>query len=407
MKTHCHLISFLFLLLLHGCSDGKKDYSSSSEEFLSFDVNTMDNKVHELKLTDLMESVEIIPMDSDTLEAFIKKYKIAVSKNFFAIHHVHYPVKLYSRKSGKFLGNIGKVGEGPGEYFLIWNVEIDEKHNRIYLVNSFRNYIYAYDLNGNFHEDETIRLPEGELLERAKVYFDKDKNQVAIFQTPYSVYQRGKTYIPDIKYLCRVQDFSGKLSQSISSSGFLVPRNDSDVWVLRMEEESPIYSLGINPYYDCRKDTIYHYNIETNQIYPVYTSNMHAEKLVTVCSKETPLHFYTCQQTYREGTDINPENRTGYKLFQVDKKTGKGRYIQVVNDYLGGIKFDVDYWFWFIRDDYVAYYWEPLALKEELEEALSTNREMSAEVRERILKLKDLLHENSNDILMICKFKKQ
>lgn len=407
MKAFHYFVFFFFLLSLCGCGNEKKVYSAFSEEFLSFDVHTMDNKVHEVNLTDLMESVEIIPMDSGTEEAFTKFSKIVVSKNFFAIHHVHYPVKLYSRKSGKFLGNIGKVGQGPGEYFLIWNVEIDEKHNRIYLVNEYRNYIYAYDLKGNFHENETIRLPEGEFFERAKVYFDRDKNRVVIFQTPYDVYQRGKTHLSDIKYLCRVQDFSGKLIQEFPSSRFLVPRNDSDVSVSQLEEGSPIYSFSIHPYYDCRKDTIYHYNIETNQIYPVYTSNMHAEKLTLVCSTETPLHFYTFQQTYREGTNINPENRIHRKFFQVDKQTGKGRYIRVVNDYLGGIEFDEDYWFWYVRDDYVVYYWEPLALKEELEEALSANRKMTAEIRERISKLKDTLHENSNNILMICKFKKQ
>lgn len=369
MKAFHYFVFFFFLLSLCGCGNEKKVYSAFSEEFLSFDVHTMDNKVHEVNLTDLMESVEIIPMDSGTEEAFTKFSKIVVSKNFFAIHHVHYPVKLYSRKSGKFLGNIGKVGQGPGEYFLIWNVEIDEKHNRIYLVNEYRNYIYAYDLKGNFHENETIRLPEGEFFERAKVYFDRDKNRVVIFQTPYDVYQRGKTHLSDIKYLCRVQDFSGKLIQEFPSSRFLVPRNDSDVSVSQLEEGSPIYSFSIHPYYDCRKDTIYHYNIETNQIYPVYTSNMHAEKLTLVCSTETPLHFYTFQQTYREGTNINPENRIHRKFFQVDKQTGKGRYIRVVNDYLGGIEFDEDYWFWYVRDDYVVYYWEPLALKEELEEA--------------------------------------
>ena len=132
---------------------------------------------------------------------------------------------------------------------------------------------------------------------------------------------------------------------------------------------------------------------------------MFADEFTLVTSKETPLHYYTYQQTYKKGTMVNPEFRTGYKLFQVEKKTGKGQYICVVNDYLGGIEFDVDYWFHDIRDDYVVYYWEPLVLLEHLEEALDNN-EMTTEVRERVLRLKNSLDENDNNVMMICKFKK-
>ena len=71
------------------------------------------------------------------------------------------------------------------------------------------------------------------------------------------------------------------------------------------------------------------------------------------------------------------------------------------------VEFDVDYWFHDIRDDYVVYYWEPLVLLEHLEEALANNNEMSAEVRERVMKLKNSLDENDNNVMMICKFKKQ
>ena len=45
-------------------------------------------------------------------------------------------------------------------------------------------------------------------------------------------------------------------------------------------------------------------------------------------------------------------------------------------------------------------------LKEQLEEALENNRSMTASVRERITKLKDSLHEDSNDVIVLCTFKK-
>ena len=400
-----YIIDLIIVILLSSCSNQEDKIRNNEEELLSFDVSTLDNKEYEIKLSDLMESVEIVKMDS-VQEAFTKIFKVAVSENYFAIHHVNYPVKLYSRKSGKFWGNIGRIGNGPGEYFQIWNVAIEEADNRIYLVNQGRNQIYSYDLNGNFHEDETIHLANGQEFERCKAFFDKNKDRIIIFQTPYVSYQRSNNSLPEVGNLCLVQNFSGRLINKIPSAQYQVPRNDSEVWAYHIDSRSPIYQCGIIPYYDCRKDTIYHYNVETNELYPVYTSNMYTDKLTIVFSKETPLHYYTYQQTYRKGTMVNPEFRTGYKLFQVDKKTGKGQYIRVVNDYLGGIEFDVDYWFHDIRDDYVVYYWEPLVLLEHLEEALDNN-EMTTEVRERVLQLKDSLDENDNNVMMICKFKKK
>ena len=167
-----YIIDLIIVILLSSCSNQEDKIRNNEEELLSFDVSTLDNKEYEIKLSDLMESVEIVKMDS-VQEAFTKIFRVAVSDNYFAIHHVNYPVKLYSRKSGKFWGNIGRIGNGPGEYFQIWNVAIEEADNRIYLVNQGRNHIYSYDLNGNFHEDETIHLADGQEFERPYIFADK------------------------------------------------------------------------------------------------------------------------------------------------------------------------------------------------------------------------------------------
>ena len=109
-----YIIDLIIVILLSSCSNQEDKIRNNEEELLSFDVSTLDNKEYEIKLSDLMESVEIVKMDS-VQEAFTKIFKVAVSENYFAIHHVNYPVKLYSRKSGKFWGNIGRIAT-----FHIW-----------------------------------------------------------------------------------------------------------------------------------------------------------------------------------------------------------------------------------------------------------------------------------------------
>ena len=57
----------------------QKEVILDSEELLSFDVSTLDDEIYEVKLTDLMESIDIIEMDS-IREAFTKIFRVTVRK---------------------------------------------------------------------------------------------------------------------------------------------------------------------------------------------------------------------------------------------------------------------------------------------------------------------------------------
>lgn len=401
------LLSIAIISSFISCKSENRNVIFDSEELLSFNVNTIENKEYIINLSDLMESVDIIRMDNSTEEAFTKIFKVAVSENYFATNQVDTPVKLFLRKDGTFLGNIGKPGQGPGEYFLIWEVIIDESRERIYLANYGENYIYSYDLNGNFHEDETIYYPKDVLSRFSSIYLNNIEDKIIVFQTPFAAWNRGKTHLETVENACWVQDFKGNVVHNIPSERYRIPRNPSTIWTSHINEDSPIYSYGIDALYNCRTDTTYHYNASTNEMYPVYTTNMPAAELTLVMSRETPLHYYTLQQKYRDGTEINPEYSIGHKLLQVNKQTKEGRYIRIMNDYLGGIEINRINWFLDIKDDHVVVYYEPLELKELLEEALDSNKEMDSKVRTRATKLKNSLKENDNNIMMICKFKKQ
>ena len=156
-----------------------------------------------------------------------------------------------------------------------------------------------------------------------------------------------------------------------------------------------------------RPDTLYHYNSSTNQLYPVYTPNIETALNIFTTSVESPLHYYTMQGFYEKGRGINPEFLQEWKIIQVDKKSAKGRYIRLFNDLLGDIEIVSYDFFQNIKDNYANIIYDPLDLKEQLEEALETNTEMSKEVRKRVVNMKNTLTEDSNDVLVICKFKKQ
>ena len=120
------------------------------------------------------------------------------------------------------------------------------------------------------------------------------------------------------------------------------------------------------------------------------------------------MHYYTTYQRYKKGQLIAPLNLETSRLVQVEKKTGKARYIRLVNDYLGGIEVSGVNFRYSMKDNYVYFRFnDALKLKEQLEEVLNTNTSMDNSIRERITHLKNSLHEDSNDVIVLCTFKEE
>ena len=60
MKNYKILYLISIALCLFGCKNNKDNIPFDSEKLLSFDISTVDNKEYEVKLSDLMESIEVI-----------------------------------------------------------------------------------------------------------------------------------------------------------------------------------------------------------------------------------------------------------------------------------------------------------------------------------------------------------
>lgn len=401
MKKIYNIITCIFLC---ACTNNQS-YSYNFEELLSLDVSTLEDKEYEIKLSDLMESVEIVQLDNSTEDAYTGIFKLGISDNYLVTSTPqNIPVKLFSRKDGRFIRNIGTKGQGPGEYRTIWNIMIDEKQERIHLGEPFQDKILTYDMNGIYHAEETINLPQGIIRNKYVMYLEKENNKAIVFNTPY----RGNIRVEGEKNTCWIQDLKGNIIDSISVTNSLsLPPGSSDIWASHVKEESSIYSFALRPVMYVRPDTLYHYNSSTNQLYPVYTPNTETALNIFTTSVESPLHYYTMQGFYEKGRGINPEFLQEWKIIQVDKKSAKGRYIRLFNDLLGDIEIVSYDFFQNIKDDYAYIIYDPLDLKEQLEEALDSNADMSAEVRKRVASMKNTLTEDSNDVLVICKFKKQ
>ena len=407
-------ILFLCLMLaLSACTSQSDNHSAGVKEgeLFSLDITTLDDEIHTVYFSDLMESVEIIQLDTAS-EAYMPINQLMVSNNYLLTTNGKH-AKLFRRSDGKFISNIGNRGQGPGEYFIVDGGIIDERNKRVYISDMVLDHIVAYDWKGKHLPDEAIQLP---LVPSWKeVYLNENKDSALVFVSPKSngvlVRFRNSIETEAEPYLCWQQDLKGNVSKSISPGHLVMPNEintHNRIYVSHVTKDSPIYTFCIKQAKVYLKDTLYHYNKATNHFYPAYTTNFPHNECNLVFSTESPLHYYTTYQRYKEGKLIAPQNMETNRLVQVEKKTGKARYIRLVNDYLGGLEVSGVNFRYSMKDNYVFFRFnDALKLKEQLEEVLNENTSMDNSVRERITHLKNSLNEDSNDVIVLCTFKKE
>ncbi|WP_049132606.1 6-bladed beta-propeller, partial [Bacteroides fragilis] len=85
---------------------------------------------------------------------------------------------------GRYVADIGGVGQGPGEYLYLFSWLVDEKENRIYLGPGRADKVLVYDLKGNYLPDEVIRF--GEIVHKSQIWVDYDKKNVVVVTLPFS-----------------------------------------------------------------------------------------------------------------------------------------------------------------------------------------------------------------------------
>ena len=306
------------------------------------------------------------------------------------------PHRLYD-KSGNFIANIGGIGRGPGEYMDLCAQQLDEKNNRIYLLPWRSSLILVYDLKGN--PLDPIRLPQR--IHQGNFHVNQEDNVVSVFVAPIGNDPR-QSRIPLTNHFIWAQDMSGKLIHGIS------PTNFTSIDLSRFDENYPgsffnaqkhdIHNSTTRP---PRQDTLYHYDAPNNRLMPQFTIDFKNRKIPCHVYCELPQHYLVSLYDLI-GTMPNQLRAVNFRSFLVEKNTLKGNYIKLENDYLGNmeIKFSDIH---FYHGHFVASY-EPLQLLELLDDTLA-HKTMTAEMREKLTKLKKNIKGTDNNYILYAKLK--
>ncbi|WP_270369294.1 6-bladed beta-propeller [Bacteroides fragilis] len=407
MKARYFFYPFLFLFsvaMFASCSlsvPKERDIIEDSA-FRSVDLRIIEKtKGTVMSLGDLMESYEIIRLDNRD-EALIKTYPygVYVTDNYILLRpaDVVSPVKLFTRK-GRYVADIGGVGQGPGEYLYLFSWLVDEKENRIYLGPGRTDKVLVYDLKGNYLPDEVIRF--GEIVHKSQIWVDYDKKNVVVVTLPFSANVNSNFAIS--KNVCWVQNREGDIVHRIPVNHYGLIGDYSNALVARRNVDAISFSISEVPMLRTRPDTLYHYDAVKNIITPCFTIDHVVSENQSACTV-----LYETSRSYWAQVTLYPNNLSSsvssvrLPAFNVcvSKKDGNVRRIDRFTDPLLGLSYP----YLVMQNGYVCISYEPLGLMDALDKVLAQT-DWEPDVRKRTTDLRNSLHENDNDILIIGKLK--
>jgi len=221
-------------------------------------------------------------------------------------------ILLFDRKDGKFIREIGHMGNGPGEYSRTYNVmPFNEGKNIVYAGRNKKR--YGYSLDGQLKD--TLSIPE-----LVSEIGNIDDNIFAAFLPDYQGGEKNKIIIFNHKDSL-LKTFPNYLSAPKTLSFFVWNPNS---WFYKLNKQLYFYQLF--------NDTLFH--VKTNSITPRYVFNMgpYSPPYEMKTSPKFEPDKYFVMQTIQESSkylfcsfNFNKKNYTA--IFDKNKRT------TVVNDY--------------------------------------------------------------------------
>ena len=344
-----------------------------------------------IPLSQLVEDLEIVRLENKD-EAYVRNTSIRISDNYILLHSSrNMPFKLFDRK-GKFVCDIGSVSRLPGGYSQIYDFQLDEAHNRIYLMPWNATELKVYDLQGHVQPSIPLNNPDEKpwKLPKSVFHMDGDKQEVTVFTLPWENNPR----------MVWVQDFQGRVLKEQAPTPFNLTNTYS--YEIHHNYNTPHFDFSLLDFAPQKEDTLYHYESATNRLLPAFTLDFPEGKIQIHDHQELPTCIVGTLIGRMEEVGLTTTETRGHIDFIVDKRTLRGGRYQVYNDFLGNIPV---YWMDESRHGYYARNLSPAMLKGELKAALLRS-DLTPSIRQKVSRLLESINvERDNNYLMIGKLK--
>lgn len=138
------LSCFLYILLLITACSHTSPIVGYPSLFVNLEQQTVSFK-------DLFSTIRLIPLETNDSCLLIGIDKLICFEERLYVLDVQRPALYIFSKSGNFIQQISRKGNGPGEYNMIYDFYVDENERKIGLLSPY-GYLLIYDLNGVFLE---------------------------------------------------------------------------------------------------------------------------------------------------------------------------------------------------------------------------------------------------------------
>ncbi|MBE6286715.1 MAG: 6-bladed beta-propeller [Mediterranea massiliensis] len=380
-----YFIFYLSVLFLLSCNerDERKALSfqvKGSDTLFVCDLNRIEHEKVRINLSDWVDEFRWIQLDSADTATIIGQ-EVYITDNYIGMLD-NQRFKLFNH-AGQFLCDIGRVGQGPGEYTVLYSAALDEKRNRIYLAPFGHNKVWIYNFQGNSIED--MNMP---LLTKGVI---RSMSDGSLLMTHLNFGKSMQYFQIDTLGLKTFTSDMSKVVVTRTPSGDFIGYNN-EIY-LRNNTKDFIYHI-----YPSFSDSLFCFNPQSRKSYTRLTLNNLRSRYITIT--ETPSAFFI---RFISGiTNIPTKWIPTSEVIIADKKRETACFADIRNDYLGGIA--VTSQFALPQSGWYYEVLEPIQLLEMINNRLD-EPDCTNEDKTRLKQLKNSFDKNGNNLLLYGKIR--
>jgi hypothetical protein len=328
----------------------------------------------------------------------VSRYHTYASENYIGILTMQSRYLLFD-KTGKFIAQISRRGQGPGEYSgSIYDSFIDEENRRVYLMPWDQRNVLVYSFDGQMLPS----IPLSEITPKAKFKINTEQQTIQIGTLPFS----GQNNL-----IAWTQKFDGEVIHSVFSEPYTLRHWDFSNEISSYRNTS-VFDFQLVLMFN-KPDTLYHYiqgGHRQARLKPVYVIDFGSSKPIFHWHVELPNHFMTIvsggtQIMVVRGDDVTISGQPDPPThILVDKSTLQGASINFVIDEMGSLPIPPRTVF---RDGFFIANYYPHELKEGLHQVLANPNSPLSRARLDELKIlyESIDEDDDNNIIIVGKLR--
>ena len=375
-------IIYIYCILLYSCKGTHNQPLAASlidrDTIYTCDLSEISTKERSLKLSELIDSFQIVYFENSD-KALFKFWKAYITEHYIGIlQDGMLPFKLFDHKGG-FKCNVGSVGQGPGEYTMLYSSTIHEKDSSIWLIPFNGNCLLKYDLNGNCKVSIKTRK-----MHKPVIRYEKDGTLTAtnlyFKDIPGFLYLR--LFREDsLRYMDEEKEYAfNAYDKEGNFSGF-----NHEIWFYNNTEHFT--------YMTTLSNQLYKYDIAAEQtrsrLSIISRPNDNAYMILDELPSSFLIKIYSFDAKER-------------KMIIANKFTQEAYYAKIQNDFMGNLPV-TDF---APRDGWYYEMFEPIELIDLIETHLS-DKALQMEDKKKLEMLLSSIDEEANNILFMGKLKQK